>query len=100
MAVHDPQRETRWRALLTEWKQSRLTLYAFCKQRRLARTNFTYWARKLGFLTPTPRRAAFVPLTLIAEPMAEIHAAGVTLKLPLAASPEQIARWIAAIRPC
>jgi hypothetical protein len=102
MATRDPQREQHWRALLGEWQQSGLSIYAFCKQRGLRKTNFYYWQRKLGFSrsasSAPPPVAAFVPMTLVAEPMVEIACAGMVLKLPLAASAECIARWLAATR--
>ena len=108
MASRDPQREQHWRALLGEWQESGRTIYAFCKHRDLQKTTFYYWQRKLGFartdspspLTPPPSTpTTFVPLTLVAEPMAEIVLpAGPVLKLPLASDVESIPRWLAAVR--
>ena len=97
MASRDPQREQYWRSLLGEWRQSGLTVYAFCKDRDLQKTTFYYWQRKLGFATPA-RTAAFVPLTVTGEPLVEVVLGPVTLKLPLAASADQIGRWLAAAR--
>ena len=102
MPSRDPARERYWRELLGEWQQSKLTVYAFCKQRNLQKTTFYYWQRKLGFLRTTsrlePAASAFVPMTLVAEPMVEIAVGAVGLKVPLAATAVDIARWLAAVR--
>lgn len=100
MASRDPQREQHWRTLLGEWRQSGLTVSAFCKQRDLQQANFYYWQRKLGFTASKDTSAppAFVPLTVTSEPMVEITLGPLTLKLPLAASAEQIGRWLVAAR--
>ena len=107
MASRDPQREQHWRALLGEWQESGRTIYAICKHRDLQKPTFYYWQRKLGFArtgsTPScpsvPSTTTFVPLTLVAEPMAEIVLpAGPVLKLPLASDVESIQRWLTAVR--
>lgn len=100
MASRDPQREQYWRSLLGEWQQSGQTVYAFCKHRDLQKTTFYYWQRKLGFVASKVALAppAFVPLTVSGEPLVEVVLGPVTLKLPLAASAEQIGRWLAAAR--
>ena len=98
MASRDPQREQHWRALLGEWQESGRTIYAFCKQRDLQKTPFYYWQRKLGFArtgstpsSPSSRSTTFVPLTLVAEPMAEaVLPTGVLLKLLLQSCPRRL----------
>jgi hypothetical protein len=113
MAIADQDREAAWRGLLGEWRTSGLSIYAFCKRRQLRTSTFYYWRDKLGFGTPRSAKPVlssasasstrFVPVTLVAEPMAEVAAHGVTLRLPLGASREQIAAWLgalAAVRPC
>ena len=96
--------------MLGEWQESGRTIYAFCKQRDLQKTTFYYWQRKLGFArpdSPSPRTPSLlpattttlVPLTLVAEPMAEIVLpAGTVLKLPRASDVESIQRWLTAAR--
>lgn len=100
MASRDPAREQYWRSLLIEWQQSKLSVYAFCKQRTLQKTTFYYWQRKLSFMQATPSRTdpAFVPMTLVVEPMVEVTVVGIGLKLPLAATAVDITRWLAAAR--
>ena len=101
MASRDPAREQHWRALLSEWQQSQLSVYAFCKQRTLQKTTFYYWQKKLGFLRAAASpSAAFVPVTLVTEPMVEIASGGIMIRLPLAASREQIAVWLSAVKSC
>lgn len=90
-----------WRAVLDRWQQSGLTLHAFARHQNLNYLSLRYWRRKLDpppVAEPTSV-AAFVPLTLVAEPAVEIALpGGVVLKVPLAASAEQIAVWLAAAR--
>ena len=103
MASRDPAREQHWRTLLSEWQQSKLTVSAFCKQRNLQKTTFYYWQRKLGVVRRPSSRSepsAFVPVTLVAEPMAEMSAGGVVIRMPLAASREQIAVWLSVVKSC
>lgn len=101
MASRNPEREQHWRAVLREWRQSGLTVYAFCKRRDLGPTNFRYWQRKLDLKTPSSARPSttFVPMTLVAESRVEIAVpGGVVLQVPLTASAEQIARWLTAAK--
>jgi hypothetical protein len=100
MASRDPERERRWQALLTQWHQSDQTISAFCRQRHLSKPMFSYWQRKLGFsrrMKPRSPGTKFVTMTLVAEARVEVELpTGVTLKLPLTANEDPIARWLAA----
>lgn len=101
MASRNLEREQHWRAVLREWQESGLTVYAFCKQRDLGPTNFRYWQRKLGLVAPSSSRPSttFVPMTLVAESRVEIAVpGGVVLQVPLTANAEQIARWLTAAK--
>lgn len=101
MATRDPEREQYWRCLLEEWQASKLTAYAFCKERQLGKSTFLYWQRKLGFAgprSPATPRAAFVPLTVSREVMAEVTVGSLTVRLPLAASAAEIERCLSAAR--
>lgn len=114
MAIADQGREAEWRRLLGLWRASGLSIYAFCKERQLQKATFYYWRDKLGFGTPRPAKPAgpaatsasstrFVPVTVVAEPVVEVTTNGITLRLPLTASREQIAAWLgalAAVKPC
>lgn len=101
MASRDPQQERRWRAVLTQWHQSDQTISAFCQQRHLSKPAFGYWQRKLGFGRRTGPRspaATFVPMSLVAEPTAEIVLlSGIVVRLPLSAAAESATRIIVAV---
>ena len=66
-----------------------------------SKTTFYYWQKKLEFLRATASpSAAFVPVTLITEPMVELANGGVMIRVLLAASREQIVIWLAAVKSC
>jgi transposase len=83
MARHrDANKQHRWLNLIRLWQQSRLTIREFCKRRGLNERRFHVWRRVLrrrGLLEdlPTsqevtkasPVTAAFVNLTMAAEPV-------------------------------
>jgi hypothetical protein len=102
MVSRDPEREKQWHDLLTQWHQSEQSISAFCNQRHLSEPTFYYWRRKLGFGRQTTRQssaATFVPMAVVAEPRVEVVLpTGMTLKLPLMAAEDQIAKWLAAAR--
>ena len=72
----DASKQRRWLELVRLWQQSQLTVSEFCERHRLSEHSFYSWRRVLrqrGVLqdpstrqAPTP--AAFVKLTLAAEP--------------------------------
>jgi hypothetical protein len=90
-----------WRSLIDAWKQSGQTIHAFCRDRKLTRSNFDRWRRNLAAASGgTRRRAAeaFVPLRVVAEPMAEVVLrSGVVVRLPLTATPEAVTRLVSAV---
>ena len=68
---------------------------------KLTRSNFDRWRRILaaepGESPPSPS-SAFVPLRVVAEPMAEVVLrSGVVVRLPLSAAPEAVTRLVAAV---
>ena len=72
-----------------------------CRARKLTRSNFDRWRRILaaepGALPPRPG-PAFVPVRVIAEPMAEVVLrSGIVVRVPLAAAPEAVTRLVAAV---
>ena len=101
MSRHHPDRTRIWRELIDSWKQSGLSVNAFCRDRNLTRSNFDRWRRILavepGEPKPSPR-SAFVPLWVAAEPMAEVVLlSGIVVRLPLGATPEAVTRLVAAV---
>ena len=96
MSRHRPEKALAWRATIDAWKRSGQTVNAFCRARRLTRSNFDRWRRipgaEPGQSPPAPSRA-FVPVRVVAEPMAEVVLrSGVVVRLPLSAAPEAVTR--------
>jgi transposase len=106
MSRHNPERVRTWRDLIDVWKRSGRTINAFCRDRKLTRSNFDRWRQILarnpsesshGESSSSPS-SAFVPLRVVAEPMAEVVLpSGILLRLPLNAAPEAITRLLAAV---
>ena len=90
-----------WRSLIDAWTQSGQTIHAFCRDRKLTRSNFDRWRRNLAAAsggTHPPAAEAFVPLRVVAEPMAEVVLrSGIVVRLPLSAAPEAVTRLVAAV---
>lgn len=90
-----------WRATIHAWKQSGRSVKAFCRDRNLTRSNFDRWRRILADgpseSKPSPP-SAFVPLRVLAEPMAEVVLpSGIVVRLPLGAASEAVTRMVAAV---
>jgi hypothetical protein len=101
MSRHRPEKARAWRATIGAWRRSGQTINAFCRARRLTRANFDRWRRILAAepspSPPTPS-PAFVPVRVVAEPMAEVVLrSGVVVRLPLSAAPEAVTRLVAAV---
>jgi hypothetical protein len=72
------------------WKRSGQTTNAFCRARRLTRSNFDRWRRTLAAGSIA---SSLVPVRVVAGPMAEVvpHS-GVVVRLPLGAAPAAVSR--------
>jgi hypothetical protein len=72
MRRRSPERVRVWRDLVDTWKRSGQTINAFCRDRKLTRSNFDRWRRILA-AEPTKSKPSsspsFVPLRVVAEPM-------------------------------
>src|SRR5688572_12914 len=99
MSRHNPERVRIWRDLIDAWKRSGRTINAFCRDRKLTRSNFDRWRRILahdpsdssGGKSPSSPPSVFVPLRVVAEPMAEVVLlSGIVVRLPLGAAPEVV----------
>ena len=106
MSQHRPEKVQVWRATIDAWKRSGQTVNAFCRVRSLTRSNFDHWRRILaaepGASPPKPS-PSFVPLRVIAEPMAEVVLpSGIVVRVPLGAAAEAVTRLVAAVGavPC
>lgn len=101
MSKHRPEKLRAWQATIEAWKQSGQTVNAFCRARQLTRSNFDRWRRILATesrASPPPRPPAFVPIRVVAEPMAEIVLrSGVVVRVPLGATPKAVTRLVAAV---
>jgi hypothetical protein len=101
MRRRSPERVRVWRDLIEAWRRSGQTVNAFCRDRNLTRSNFDRWRRILA-AKPTQSKpsssTSFVPLRVVAEPMAEVVLpSGVVLRLPLTSAADAVTRLIAAV---
>ena len=97
-----------WRDALADFATSGLTIRAFCHDRGLHEKRFYTWRRDLGLspvirpnasATDAPQGRGFVPVRLVADPVAEIVLpVGITLRVPVSADPTHVARLVAALR--
>jgi hypothetical protein len=101
MSTHRPEKLQAWRALVEAWKRSGQTANAFCRARHITRSNFDRWRRILAVesreSSPSPP-TAFVPVRVIAEPMAEVVLrSGVVVRVPLGATADAVTRLLTAV---
>jgi transposase len=98
MRKRSPERVRVWRDLLDAWKQSGQTVNAFCRDRKLTRSNFDRWRRILAAESAKSKPSPFVPLRVVAEPMAEVVLpSGILVRLPLTTPPDAVTRLVAAV---
>ena len=97
MRQRDPERVRAWREVIDSWKRSGQTINAFCRDRKLTRSNFDRWRRILA-AEPSESKPSFVPLRIVAEPMAEVVLrSGIVVRLPLNAASETVTRLVAIV---
>lgn len=101
MSAHRPEKVRAWRELVEAWKRSGQTVNAFCRARQITRSNFDRWRRILSAdsneSSSTPS-AAFVPLHVVTEPMAEVVVrSGVVVRVPLGAASDAVTRLMNAV---
>ena len=95
MSEHHPEKVRVWRAIIDAWKRSGQSINAFCRARKLTRSNFDRWRRILATEpgASPPKSPSFVPLRVVAEPMAEVVLlSGIGLRVPMGAAPEAVTR--------
>ena len=101
MRRRSPERVRLWRAVIGAWKRSGQTASAFCRDRKLTRSNFDRWRRILAAEPAKPKASpsgSFVPVRIVAEPMAEVVLrSGVVLRLPLTSASDAVTRLVAAV---
>jgi len=101
VSKHRPEKVQVWRATIDAWKRSGQTVNAFCRGRQITRSNFDRWRRILAaepaVSSPVPA-ASFVPLRVVAEPMAEVVLrSGVVVRVPLGAAADVVTRLVRAV---
>jgi len=101
MSTHRPEKVRAWRAVVDAWKRSGQTVNAFCRARKMTRSNFDRWRRILAAepgVSPPRTAAAFVPLRVVAEPVAEVVLrSGIVVRVPLGAAADTVTRLVAAV---
>jgi hypothetical protein len=101
MSVHNPEKLHAWRTLIADWQWSGQSIYSFCRDRKLTRSNFDRWQRILAAESAAAKSSsssAFVPVRVVAEPMAEVVLrSGVVVRLPLGAAAEAVTRLVIAV---
>ncbi len=101
MRRRSPERLRLWREVIDAWKRSGLTVNAFCRDRKLTRSNFDRWRRILAAGPTKSKRSApstFVPVRVVADPMAEVVLrSGVVVRLPLTSPSDAVTRLVTAV---
>jgi hypothetical protein len=101
MSARRPEKLQAWRATIDAWKRSGQTVNAFCRARQITRSNFDRWRRILAddpVVSPPTPSPAFVPVHVVAEPMAEVVLrSGVVVRVPLGAAADAVTRFVAAV---
>ncbi len=104
MSRRNPERVRLWREQIETWKQSGQTINAFCREKKLTRSNFDRWRRILAApprdssKPNVPSSSQFVSLRVMADPMAEVVlSSGIVVRLPLSAAPDTVTRLVAAV---
>ena len=96
MRRRSPERVRHWRDLVDAWKRSGQTINAFCRDRMLTRSNFDRWRRIRAVESAKPKPTSFVPLRVVAEPMAGVVLpSGILVRLPLTTPPEAVIHVLA-----
>src|SRR5262245_32867945 len=102
-------RDQFWRDAITAWKESDLTVPAFCAARGLCESTFFAKRRELARRNPSPNAPApapnpsFAAVRVTSDPTVEIVVpGGIILRAPVAADVAAVARLVLALRgaPC
>jgi transposase len=67
--ARDERKECQWRRWIGEWQASGLSARAFCERRGLSVARFYAWRRVLQ--RRAAEKAAFVPVQVVADPVAD-----------------------------
>ena len=84
--------------MIAAWKRSGQTINAFCRDQKLTRSNFDRWRRILVAEPARLKPSPFVPVRVVAEPMAEVVlSSGVVVRLPLNTPADVVTRLVTAV---
>jgi hypothetical protein len=84
--------------VIDAWKRSGQTVNAFCRDRKLTRSNFDRWRRILAAQPARSKPPSFVPVRVVVDPTAEVVLpSGVLVRLPLTTPPDAVTRFVAAV---
>ena len=101
---HDAGREQFWRDVVAAWRNSGVSVRAFCRRRGLQETSFYWWRRTLQQrdrqgATSTATQATFVPVRVVPDAMVEIVLpTGVVVRVPAGTEVQTVAMLVAALR--
>jgi hypothetical protein len=105
--ARDPERETRWRKVLTAWEGSGQSIRGYCREHGITEASFYFWRRELRLREAEAAQrstAAFVPVRLKAETpagcvpnMIELMFNGLTLRVPAHTGTDRIRELVAAL---
>ena len=106
MSKRDPERERRWRDLITEWKQSGQAARAFCRDRKLNVHTLYGWHRELRRRDGEgessgriDRRQRFVQVQVTGPSWLELSLGGdLVLRVPSSVTADRLTEILAAAR--
>lgn len=113
--LRNPRKEQFWRDVMTRWRDSGLTVRAYCRRQRLSEASFYAWRQELAQRDEQAQPAAdaaavtFVPLTVQAAacgpaelPVEVVLANGRRLRVPVGVAPAVVRDLLAVLEetPC
>ncbi len=106
MSKRDPERERRWRAVVSEWKQNGQTARAFCRDRKLNVHTLYGWHRELrrrdgesNSSGKNNQRHRFVQVHVTGPSWLELSLGGdLVLRVPSSVNSDRLAEILAAAR--
>lgn len=106
MSKRDPERERRWRELVTEWKQSGQAARAFCRDRKINLHTLYGWHRELRrrdgvseSAAKSTRRQRFVQVQVTGSSWLELSLGGdLVLRVPSSVTADRLTEILSAAR--
>ena len=106
MSKRDPERESRWRAAVSEWEESGQSARAFCGDRKFNLHTFYGWCRELRRRDgesessgTSKRRQRFVQVHVMGPSWLELSLGGdLVLRVPSSVTKDRLTEILAAAR--